>query len=50
MKQEKNQKFTWNKYFKVLIQIPGTYKKYLGRTDIPTNAQNNCIKVIWFPY
>ena len=33
---------------KVLIRIPGTYKKYLCHTGSPKNVQNNCIKLSGF--
>ena len=44
----KNQKFTWNKFSKVFIQISGTYKYYLGHIGTPTNVQNNCRKLCGF--
>ena len=33
---------------KVLIRIPGTYKKHLCHAGSPKNVQNNCIKLSGF--
>ena len=45
VKQEKNEKFTRNKFRKVFIKISATYKKHLGHTET-TNIQNNCISYL----
>ena len=48
MKRKKFKKSTCNKFSKVFIQIPGTYKKALGHTGTTRNVQNKCIKLSGF--
>ena len=47
---KKIQKFTENKFSKIFIRIPGTYKKHLGHTDTSRSVQNNCTKLSGFGF